>query len=82
MTVISSFVDVASAPFFWLSVSLFAVISYAVQLYVSYRRLAHFKGPFWAAFTELWLVKVTWKSQIHTTMRAVHDEYGRSQFIT
>lgn len=50
------------------------IVSLAVQKYLTYRRLSHFKGPFWAAWTELWLARVTWLSRIHTELRDVNEK--------
>lgn len=70
-----------SPSFIVSTVVLLCVIAVAVRNYLAYRRLAHFKGPFWAAWTELWLARVTWQSRIHTALRDVNEQYGRETSI-
>jgi hypothetical protein len=72
----SALTDITSSPLIWPALVLLGIIGIAAQKYFAYKRLAHFKGPFWASWTELWLAKVTWDSQIPFALRDVNKKYG------
>jgi hypothetical protein len=72
----SALADMAGSPLIWPALILLGIVGIAVRKYFAYHRLAQFKGPFWASWTELWLAKVTWESRIHTALRDVNEKYG------
>lgn len=76
MAVFSAVADVVRLPWIGLVLILISILGIAVQKYRTYLRLAHFQGPPGAAWTELWLARVTWQSRIHTTLRDVNEKYG------
>lgn len=53
-----------------------AVFSYGVQSYLSYQRLAHIKGPFFAAWTNFWLVRSAYNKATHEDLYNVNKKYG------
>jgi hypothetical protein len=76
MAVFSAVADIVRLPWIGPVLILISVFGIAVQKYRAYLRLAHFQGPPGAAWTELWLARVTWQSRIHTTLRDVNEKYG------
>lgn len=80
MSVSSAVVEIASSPFIWPALILFGIVWITTRKYIAYKRLAHFQGPFWASWTELWLAKVTWDSQIPFALRDVNEKYGTPSF--
>lgn len=82
MTLVSTVFKVVGTSLFWGATAVIFIAIYSIQRYVTYQRLSHFKGPRWAAWTELWLAKVTWTSQVHTVMREVNDRYGKSSDLS
>lgn len=76
MAVFSAVADFVRLPWFGPVLILISILGIAAQKYRAYRRLAHFQGPPGAAWTELWLARVTWQSRIHTTLRDVNEKYG------
>jgi hypothetical protein len=76
MAAVSLFKGVVDSPLLIPSIIFISLVSFVVQKYVVYRRLAQFRGPFWASFTELWVVRVTFQSRVHTAMRELSETYG------
>jgi hypothetical protein len=76
VSVFTAITAITGSPLIWPALILLSICGIATQKYFSYRRLAHFKGPFWASWTELWLAKVTWDSQIPFALRDVNEKYG------
>jgi hypothetical protein len=55
----------------------FVLFAYlAVANYLSYRRLSHIKGPWFAAWSNLWLVGVVWRRKINLELYEVYKTYG------
>jgi hypothetical protein len=46
------------------------------QEWVSYRRLSHVKGPFWAQFTSLWISGAVATKRQHLELFEVSQKYG------
>jgi hypothetical protein len=44
--------------------------------YLSYRRLSHIKGPWLAAWSNLWLVGAIWRQRSHLEVYEVSKKYG------
>ena len=76
MAVFSAVTDIIRLPWIGPVLILISILAITLQKYRAYRRLAHFQGPPGAAWTELWLARVTWQSRIHTTLRDVNEKYG------
>jgi hypothetical protein len=55
------------------------VIYHGVKAYSTYRKLAHFKGPPLAAWTNLWLAKQAIMANIPTAQKEALRIYGSSQ---
>jgi len=53
-----------------------ALCSYGLQSYISYRRLAHIKGPFLAAWTNFWLVRAVYNKNTHQELYDASKKYG------
>jgi hypothetical protein len=49
----------------------------AVREWLSYRKLRHFRGPRLAAFSQLWLFKVTIKGDLYLAMGDALKKYGQ-----
>jgi len=55
---------------------IFAVCAYGLSCYISYRRLAHIKGPFLAGWSNLWLVKSVYNLNTHQDLYQANMKYG------
>lgn len=55
---------------------LFAVCAYGLRSYISYRRLAHIKGPFLAGWSNFWLVRTVYNLNTHQELYEVNEKYG------
>jgi hypothetical protein len=53
----------------------FVLISIVQRLY-AWQRLRHVPGPFWAAFSRLWMVHHVRGGRMHLDLRELHDKYG------
>ncbi|KAJ9142909.1 Benzoate 4-monooxygenase cytochrome P450 [Pleurostoma richardsiae] len=54
-----------------------AVVIYAVgQRAWSWYRLRHIKGPFWAALSDFWLIRLTWRGEVYQRLGDVCRQYG------
>jgi len=53
-----------------------AVCAYGLSCYISYRRLAHIKGPFLAGWSNLWLVKSVYDLNTHLALDQANKKYG------
>lgn len=49
---------------------------FGVTNYLSYCRLSHIKGPWFAAWSGLWLVGVVWRRKINFELYEVYKTYG------
>lgn len=47
--------------------------------WASYRRLSNFKGPFWAGWTNLWMLKSVYLRGQHMDLYNVSQRYGLRQ---
>jgi hypothetical protein len=54
---------------------------FALQQWQSYRRLAQFKGPFWAGITNLWLARSVSRRRAHLDLFETFLQYGSSPRI-
>ena len=53
------------------------LVSYILYLqWASYRRLAQFRGPFWASLTNLWMAQSISKRKSHLDLFEVSEKYG------
>jgi hypothetical protein len=57
-------------------VAIILIAYLAVTSYLSYRRLSHIKGPWFAAWSNLWLVGVVWRRKINLELYEVYKTYG------
>ena len=46
------------------------------KCFFTWYRLRHFKGPFLAVSSKLWIVKCTWQQNLHTELKRLCDELG------
>ena len=61
----------------WISLILvFTVGAFLVQAFHSWYRLRHFKGPFLASLTRLWLVRHAAGGRMHLEFQEVNQKYG------
>jgi hypothetical protein len=49
--------------------------------FLVYRRLRHFKGPWLAAFSKLWMMKCTFAGTMHLDVADVCAQYGKDQCL-
>jgi hypothetical protein len=63
---------------------IFVAIYQSWKQWVSYHRLAKFKGPFWASVTNLWMARNMVSGEIHKKVSSTMEEYGghRSNNLT
>jgi hypothetical protein len=52
------------------------VPAYGIRAYISYRRLAHVKGPTLAAWSNFWLLKAVYRLNTHKELYDVINKYG------
>jgi hypothetical protein len=57
---------------------LIIVASYAVQSYLSYRRLSQVNGPWLAQWSVLWLLGAVYRQRTHLELHEVSKTYGMS----
>jgi hypothetical protein len=55
---------------------IFAACAYVLRSYSSYQRLAHIKGPFFAKWSNLWLLRAVQKLNTHQALYKVNNKYG------
>lgn len=61
-----------------LSTIFFVILTYFVLQRVRvWYRLRHIKGPFWAAFTDFWLISSQWSGRNYLELAKVCDKYGQ-----
>ena len=53
-----------------------ALVYFVVVQYLSYRRLAHIKGPALAGWSNLWLIGAVWRRNTHLEFYDVANKYG------
>lgn len=51
---------------------------FLLQQWQSYRRLAQFKGPYWAGITNLWLARSVSRRRAHLDLFETFLQYGSS----
>jgi hypothetical protein len=62
--------------------TIFLVVpAYGIRAYVSYRRLAHIKGPTLAAWSNFWLLKAVYRLNTHKELYDVTKRYGMFSII-
>jgi hypothetical protein len=57
-------------------IAFLALLYFFVVQYLSYRRLAHIKGPPLAAWSNLWLIGAVWRRNTHLEFYDVAKSYG------
>jgi hypothetical protein len=61
----------------WVGVILASIVGvYLVQTFRSWYRLRHFKGPFIAALSRIWLVRTISGGRMHLDFQEVNQKYG------
>jgi len=60
------------------SITLGFVIALVVNRFLVYRRLRHFKGPWLASFSKLWMMKCTLAGTMHLEVADVCAQYGKA----
>jgi hypothetical protein len=63
-----------------LYIGILAVCAYGLSSYISYRRLAHIKGPFVAGWSNFWLVRTVYNLNTHYELYQVNKKYGTRVF--
>ena len=58
------------------AIALLALLYFFVVQYLSYRRLAHIKGPLLAQWSNLWLIGAVWRRNTHLEFYGVAKKYG------
>jgi hypothetical protein len=58
------------------AIVLLLLFAYTINTIVTYRRLRHFKGPFWASISKLWLFKRDLGGRAHLDMEEMCKIYG------
>ncbi|KAK5662353.1 hypothetical protein OQA88_8263 [Cercophora sp. LCS_1] len=66
--------EVQERPLLWIAVALFA--NTLVKRVLAWHRLRHIDGPFWAKFTDFWLLKRLWRSELYVDLGKAVQEYG------
>ncbi len=59
------------------SIILGLVVSHVVNRFLVYRHLRHFKGPWLASFSKLWMMKCTFAGTMHLGVADVCAQYGK-----
>lgn len=57
-----------------LAITFFVV--FAVQTLRTWYRLRHVKGPFWAGFSKVWLIRAVSSGNMHWEFANVNKRYG------
>jgi len=60
----------------WNTLIACCIVSLLVHRFLIYRRLRHFKGPWLATFSKLWLMKSTFNGTVHLDVADVCRKYG------
>jgi len=53
-------------------------VAFVVNRFLVYRRLRHFKGPWLASFSKLWMMKCTFAGRMHLEVADVCAQYGKA----
>ena len=61
----------------FLSFSLALLIVYFIHEWYTWRQLSHVPGPFWAAFTKLWMVRQSLKRRQPYAFKEANERYGK-----
>jgi len=56
------------------------VFYFFAQQYLSYQRLSHIKGPWLAAWSNLWLAGAIWRQRSHLEVYEVSKKYGLGNY--
>lgn len=67
--------EVRERPVLWITAVLMAWI-FVKRLLVWYR-LRHIDGPFVAKFTDFWMLKRLWTSELYVELGKLHEQYGK-----
>ncbi|KAG4429416.1 hypothetical protein IFR05_015102 [Cadophora sp. M221] len=57
-------------------ISSIVTLSIATYVFLTWRRLSHIPGPFWASTSKYWMVSQSLKGQMHAALKEVTDKYG------
>lgn len=60
------------------SIVLGFVVALVINRFLVYRRLRHFKGPWLASFSKLWMMKCTFAGTMHLEVADVCAKYGNA----
>lgn len=63
---------------FILGALIFVFSCYLAHTLWTWRRLAHVPGPFWPAFSKLWLANLAFRGKQPFALKRVSDVYGNS----
>ena len=67
--------SILSHPVVWVVVA--TLIIYTIGKYIwTYYRLRHIKGPWLTGFTDLWLMRKTWRGEAFRELGKLCEEYG------
>lgn len=56
------------------------LVAYCAHTWYAWRRLSHIPGPFFAAFTKLWMVRQSMKRRQPYAFKQANDRYGQVIF--
>ncbi|KAI9796318.1 MAG: hypothetical protein M1833_006403 [Piccolia ochrophora] len=70
-----SFRDLSTAAVLGLSASALVIATF-IHRFIVYWRLRHFRGPFWGAFSKIFLIRAAIKGTSHTSLNWAADTYG------
>lgn len=67
------------APTVMLAILFFGIAYLILQRIRAWYRLRHIKGPFWAAFSDFWIIRNTGGGRMYLELAEVCDQYGKFQ---
>lgn len=78
---LAAFASLRKLPKGTAAAGLLGLLAATFSLHIAYRwyRLSHIKGPFWASFSSLWMVRVVLGGSSPTIFKGVTDKYGKIQ---
>jgi hypothetical protein len=65
------------APMVMLAILIFGITYLIIQRIRAWYRLQHIKGPFWAAFSDIWIIRNTGGGRMYLELAEVCDQYGK-----
>lgn len=71
--------DVVTKTSTWSILGVFGtlgIIYLSVSTYLSYRKLSHIRGPWWACVSPLWIFYHAFRGRIYLATHEVIEEYG------